>query len=469
MIDCARSLQSRCRFASQTSTNVCPVSACLRLMEGGTLLAISCSRHRQNATLGHAGSVNDLEISRERLIDEVNIWRPDLVPFLREEGPSALVRVIRHTHSGSMLSSPHRHARVALAVGTLLASALASVVASAGAVQGAAGAAATRTATSVRGTHASELTPRIAAVAKRALSANPTQGVSSHTVSPSSNVWIPGTFPGGWVNTSSCWSPGNCVAVGSEAYGDNGPPVAFLVVNGVVHTAPAPPISGGFGLQADALSCTSATFCALTNGADDTTAPIDFFNGSSWQVQSTPALLSGVELGNISCSSPTFCVASGWAYSKNSDGSNVAVPQLLTYQGTAWTQATLPALPASTSPDVPTSASCAGSFCMIGPVAQAASGAEWMAVLSGGVWTDSKITSVTPSGTGAYAVGAVACVGAGTCIVSVLPPASSVAGTTLYQSGKWSPLSALADVPAPSEPSLGTPAGVPSLTCLSTT
>ena len=60
-----------------------------------------------------------------------------------------------------------------------------------------------------------------------------------------------------------------------------------------------------------------------------------------------------------------------------------------------------------------------------------------MAVLSGGTWSDTAISSVVPSGSGTYQTGAVTCPAAGQCLVGLLPPATSSAGFVPYDDGVW--------------------------------
>jgi hypothetical protein len=238
----------------------------------------------------------------------------------------------------------------------------------------------------------------------------------------SGTVWIPGTFPGthNFVNQVSCWAPGDCLAIGSSGASDNGTPLATLFTNGVSKPAPAPSIAAEtFGFSEGSLSCTGPSFCMVANGASNPTPPTLFyeFNGASWEPKSSPALTSGQDMAEVSCSSSTMCVSAGYAPSSG--------PLVDEFNGATWSSETLPALPPSTVSAVPTVVSCVSSFCMLGPVAESSTGALWMATLSAGEWTDTEITSVTPEGSTNYQVGSLSCPSAGSCLLATQPPGAS--------------------------------------------
>jgi hypothetical protein len=255
-----------------------------------------------------------------------------------------------------------------------------------------------------------------------------------------STTWFPGGYPGtyNFIDTTSCWAPGDCLGVGSTAFADNGPTSAVLFSGGVVSSAVPPPLpSGEFGFETNSLDCLSASWCMLADGATGTSTPIWMWNGSSWSSQSASGIPSGTELGQMSCASTSLCVAVGWAMG--------GLPVVEEFNGSSWSPAPLPSSPPSTSGAVATAVSCSGTFCMAGPVAQDSSGHQWMSVLSDGTWSDSEITGITPSGSSNYVVGSLSCPSAGNCEIGVTAPATTTPGFVPFESDTWGALQPAAD------------------------
>jgi hypothetical protein len=295
------------------------------------------------------------------------------------------------------------------------------------------------------------------------------QAIGSRSSSPalvaadtSSPVWFFGsTSPQLAINDASCWGPEDCLAVGSSAAGDDGIPLSEWFTNGIPSTAPAPPVHFApedYGFTSESLSCMSATFCMLANGASTPSVRLLLFNGSSWQDESSPSVPALTELGSVSCGSTTLCAAAGWY---PGDG-GAPQPIVEEYDNGIWSLVSLPPLPSGTTATVATVAGCAETFCMVGPVAQSGSGALWMATSSGGAWSDTEISTLDPTGSAEYQVGSIDCIAADSCMVGVLPPADQTAGFVAY-TGSWGALSPI-DVAAEGES-----AGLPSLSCLSLT
>ena len=297
--------------------------------------------------------------------------------------------------------------------------------------------------------------------------ASATGGPTALPHAPSTGlVWEPGStvdigagVASDWIDAASCWAPGDCLGVGSTAEGDNGQSAATLFTNGVASVAPTPPLafdtySWGLG----SISCVSASFCMLANGGSNPTPSTVFylFNGAAWQAESSPALSPGSNLNAVSCTSALFCVAEGWT--------SASAPEVDEFNGTSWSSVSLPALPPSTTATLPRGISCAGTFCMLGPVAEGSTGDLWMAVLSGGTWSDTEIDSVSASGPTTLQGEAVSCPTAGMCMVGI-QASGSTGGFVPYESGTWGALTPVAQDPQGS--GNGDPEAEPSLWCTS--
>ncbi len=67
------------------------------------------------------------------------------------------------------------------------------------------------------------------------------------------------------------------------------------------------------------VSCTSRTFCAAVGSLGGAGTLVDFWNGSTWSVSSSPSPGGDPdELFGVSCVSASFCVAVGWYYDNSS-------------------------------------------------------------------------------------------------------------------------------------------------------
>lgn len=111
------------------------------------------------------------------------------------------------------------------------------------------------------------------------------------------------------------------------------------------------------------VSCTSATFCEAVGSyvdSDFNTDPLAaVWNGTTWSLQSTPALSNPAVFTAVSCTSPSFCEAWGGG-NANNPGPDVAEQ----WNGTSWQPQTVPSGAAAVN-----SVSCvSATFCeAIGP------------------------------------------------------------------------------------------------------
>jgi hypothetical protein len=114
----------------------------------------------------------------------------------------------------------------------------------------------------------------------------------------------------------SCWAANGCVAVGF--YTDTEEQFASLVElwNGTtweVQASPNP--AGATGTFLEAVSCRSSSECTATGYYESSAGGVhhtlsERWNGSTWQVQSTPTE-GNANLGSVSCGSASECVAVG--------------------------------------------------------------------------------------------------------------------------------------------------------------
>jgi hypothetical protein len=116
----------------------------------------------------------------------------------------------------------------------------------------------------------------------------------------------------------SCTSLRACIAVGAWA-GSSGNPVTLAEVwNGAAwHAQRAASVSGASSSQFTGVSCSAAYACTASGysrgGSGEAAALAERWNGTGWQVQSTPlpAGATADELGAVSCASPRTCTAVG--------------------------------------------------------------------------------------------------------------------------------------------------------------
>jgi hypothetical protein len=156
-------------------------------------------------------------------------------------------------------------------------------------------------------------------------------------------VWKPSEPPGPvgpstYLISVSCHSAASCVAVGSEQ-GQRSSVAYSDILSGTTWVGkPVPIPKGTFLSQLGAVSCSSATFCVAVGYAVSTAGAIsvllDKWNGKAWSAMKPAALPAGFHghvLAGVSCLSPTSCVAVG-EEGKPSD--LIAVSEI--WNGKAW-------------------------------------------------------------------------------------------------------------------------------------
>ena len=155
------------------------------------------------------------------------------------------------------------------------------------------------------------------------------------TVVPSAN--IPGSAYG-LIFGVSCTSPTWCVGVGYTSIANAGIDQTLIETwDGTSWSiASSPSTSPTLTNQLFRVSCTSRTACVAVGSASNGTTEqtlIEAWDGTSWSIASSPntsPTLSNA-LANVSCTSPTSCVAVGTASNGTSDQTLIE-----TWDGSAW-------------------------------------------------------------------------------------------------------------------------------------
>ncbi|MFZ0668108.1 MAG: hypothetical protein WAM97_20345 [Acidimicrobiales bacterium] len=181
------------------------------------------------------------------------------------------------------------------------------------------------------------------------------------------------------LNGISCFSPHQCIVVGSLGYANTAPysPLAakWNKSGFTVMTTP----KGGETNDLTSVSCLSATFC-MAAGWDDSQAQeplVEELTGTTWTVQQTPALSSGGLLSGISCSSEISCTAVG-----SSDGAALVE----TWNGSAW-NAVFPPAPQGSSSSSLTSSWCTQTKCIaVGTYSSGSSSGALAEFWNGSTW-----------------------------------------------------------------------------------
>jgi hypothetical protein len=135
----------------------------------------------------------------------------------------------------------------------------------------------------------------------------------------------------------SCTTPVNCVAVGSDSDGVNVWRTLTEAWDGTSWRVVSSPSLGTFSILSG-VSCTSTTNCVAvgryySEGSADNTL-VETWNGGAWSVTPSPSPPGSftVFVFDVSCTTATWCVAVG--YSANSSGDDVTLVE--SWNGTAW-------------------------------------------------------------------------------------------------------------------------------------
>lgn len=173
--------------------------------------------------------------------------------------------------------------------------------------------------------------------------------------------------PESGLNGVSCPSVRYCMAVGTTSVDETNEPAAAkwngTVWKNVPVPAPVVTIDGG---SLKSVSCVSITNCVAVGQTSEGTGatPIAYtWNGTSWTQQTLPpppAGASGPELSGVSCSSATNCMAVGDADGAGDGGNTLFADQ---WNGSTWTQQSPLPLPVGTVVSLLTGVSCVSSRC----------------------------------------------------------------------------------------------------------
>ena len=184
------------------------------------------------------------------------------------------------------------------------------------------------------------------------------------SILPSPNV-EPTASVGTDLDNVSCVTASFCLAVG-YSYSEVGPDTTVIDKwNGSTWSAvssPNPTQPGGNDLYG--ISCTSLTFCMATGESyTDIGKPlVTTFDGSTWKLVPTTDSTTGDEswLNQVSCTTPSFCLAVGVRYDGNDDQTFSQV-----WRGATMTDVTIPIASGSTGGEG-NSVSCVSStFCAL--------------------------------------------------------------------------------------------------------
>jgi hypothetical protein len=153
-----------------------------------------------------------------------------------------------------------------------------------------------------------------------------------------SGLALPSTATGQLVGVS-CVSTTDCEAAGISGNGQS-LTARWHGQKWSLQASPSPDTINWFF----SVSCTSATFCVATGQGETGTVEsslIEQWNGSAWTVVPSPNPGNADYLPSVSCTSPAFCAAVGFT----GDPSDWA-PLVETWNGSTWSTATVPAVAA---------------------------------------------------------------------------------------------------------------------------
>jgi hypothetical protein len=229
----------------------------------------------------------------------------------------------------------------------------------------------------------------------------------------------------------SCGTADNCVAVGTVTTAGGEQPIAATYTGGAWTASTVPAPTGEPDSTLSSVSCVGSTFCvavgaesptvtvtATTVGAVNATPLIEQWNGSAWSV--VPAPTTGeTGLSSVSCVSASFCVATGIGVTSTAGGKDVVVTTIVEqWNGSTWSASRL--TPPATVIRLTPAVSCTSPvFCMItgttadlGHKTLGLFGVEW----SGATWTTTGAPS--PGTTRAELLSGLSCVGPSLCMAA---------------------------------------------------
>lgn len=186
--------------------------------------------------------------------------------------------------------------------------------------------------------------------------------------SPQTPSGIPVHQYGEWLNDVSCGAAGSCMAVG-QYYNEDNLLSSYELSGGQWNfrntPVPAGPTVEGFSAL-DGVSCSAANACTAVGKVQmqgGIVVPLaERWNGSSWSIQSIPGPAGSpyARLQDVSCVSSTECVAVG--YYKNTSG--VWVNLSARWQGGSWSLLNTPNIEGTTESELRDVSCTSPTFCM---------------------------------------------------------------------------------------------------------
>jgi hypothetical protein len=220
----------------------------------------------------------------------------------------------------------------------------------------------------------------------------------------------------------ACTSPVQCTAVGTYFVGFVNGEIklaTFIVrmIDGVNWTRVPSPNPGGLSSELNSVSCVTANRCRAVGAAGDRTLVLRTSNGTSWFREPSPNLGTGVnELQSIDCVNNAACTAVG-AY-RPVPGENVRARTLIvrTNNGPPWVVAPSPNPAPSQAESLLNEVSCSSpTSCVavgfVGPLATGAPRGFILRTTDGVAWA----RSATPNSTGEIELAGVDCQSATAC------------------------------------------------------
>jgi hypothetical protein len=157
------------------------------------------------------------------------------------------------------------------------------------------------------------------------------------------------------LNGVTCWKVGECIAVGGGAFGNHPfpDPLVERRTNGTWAIEQAEVPRDATSSSFSAASCTSSSFCMAVGSAshsDRTSVPLaEEWNGKRWSIlptQPPPGEIFYAGLLDIACPNPRHCIAVGsFNPYPTGHGRGHARGFAEEWDGTSWTEETLPSRP----------------------------------------------------------------------------------------------------------------------------
>jgi hypothetical protein len=240
----------------------------------------------------------------------------------------------------------------------------------------------------------------------------------------------------------SCASPSFCVAAGDRGFGTSQQPLIETMSKGKWKGTPSPGTRDPYFVDfLNSVSCSSATFCAAAGWATNAWSSVartlvETFSHGSWRLTSSPDTKSAMnELLGDSCISRTSCVAVGY------EGAPSAQQTLVeTFSRGTWKLTPSPSTAPPFVVDFLTSVSCSSpTYCVAAGFAADSAASEMRTLIltsSGGAW------KLTPSPDTSFPLNqlfSVRCISSTTCVAvgDAGVPASQSTLIEVFSRGTW--------------------------------